>query len=181
MRTGSTTLRHGVEAFRQLNNRFDPQTALTKSHRLKQIQKFADKNRAKTNVEVPALLPRFEDMLFRYHEDYHSEGLSDDLKKEALKELIPKALDTTIKDIIMFRDRKEDKLNSAQMRTIIVERIAGDFMNQVIRMDVDHLEGRVDEAARDGLPPVPPRVPGRVGQLADIQRDAGRCRQEWRG
>ena len=28
----------GVEAFRQLNNRFDPQTALTKSHRLKQIQ-----------------------------------------------------------------------------------------------------------------------------------------------
>ena len=30
----------GVESFRQLNNRFDPQTALTKSHRLKAIQKF---------------------------------------------------------------------------------------------------------------------------------------------
>ena len=41
-------------------------------------------------------------MLFRYHEDYQSEALSDDLKKEALKELIPTALETTLKDIIMF-------------------------------------------------------------------------------
>ena len=44
----------GIEAFRQLNNRFDPQTALTKSHRLKQIQKFTDKNRAKTNISASA-------------------------------------------------------------------------------------------------------------------------------
>ena len=67
----------GIEAFRQLNNRFDPQTALTKSHRLKQIQWFSDKNRAtKKNVEVPALLARFEDMLFRYQEDYPSDALS---------------------------------------------------------------------------------------------------------
>ena len=77
--------------------------------------------------------------------------------KEALKKLILKALETTIKDIIMFRDMKEDKLSSAQMRTIIMERIAGDVMNQVIRMDVDHVEGRVDESVPDGLPPVPPR------------------------
>ena len=109
----------GVEAFRQLNNRFDPQTALTKSHRLKQIQKFSDKNRAKTNVEVPALLSKFEDLLVRYHEDYKSEALSDDLKKDAIKELIPKALETTVKDIIMFRNMKEDTLNSAQMHSIL--------------------------------------------------------------
>ena len=51
---------------------------------------------------------------------------------------------------------KEDKLNSAQMRNIIMERIAGDVMNQVIRMDVDHVEGRVDEAPHDELPPTPP-------------------------
>ena len=131
----------GVEAFRQRNNRFDTQTALTKSHRLRQIQKITDNNRAKTNVEVPALLARFEDMFFIYHKDYNSEALSDDLKKEALEELIPKVLETTIKDIIMFRDMKEDKLNSAQMRSIIMERIAGDVMNQLIRMDVDHVEG----------------------------------------
>ena len=130
----------GVEAFRQLNNRFDSQTALTKSHRLKQIQKFTDKNRAKKNTEVPAILAKFEDMLLRYREDYSSDALSDDLVKEALKDLIPTALETTVKDIIMFRNLKEDTLNSSQMRTIIMERIAGDVMNQVIRMDVDNVE-----------------------------------------
>jgi hypothetical protein len=132
----------GVEAFRQLNNRFDPQTALTKSYRLKQIQKFTDNNRAKTNVEVPALLPKFEDMLLRYHENYSSEALSDDLKKEALKDLIPKALEVTVKDVILFRNMKEDTLNAFQMRTIIMERIAGDVMNQVIRMDVDQVDDK---------------------------------------
>ena len=63
----------------------------------------------------------------------------------------------------MFRDMREDKLSAAQMRTIIMERIAGDVMNQVIRMDVDNVEGwlhpsapgQVDDAALDGLPPVP--------------------------
>ena len=33
-----------VEGFRQLNNRFDPHTALTKSVRLKSIQEFPGKN-----------------------------------------------------------------------------------------------------------------------------------------
>ena len=35
----------GVEAFRQLNCRYDPAMALTKSHRLKAIQRFIDKNK----------------------------------------------------------------------------------------------------------------------------------------
>ena len=45
-----------------------------------------------------------------------------------------------------------------------MERIVGDVMNQVIRMDVDHVEGwlrpsapgHADDAAPAGLPPVPP-------------------------
>ena len=103
----------GVEAFRQLNVRFDPMTALTKSHRLKAIQRFVDKSRAKKNVDVPAVLARFEDLLLRYSEDYQTEALSDDLKKEALKDLIPPALEQTIKDVMMFRNIKEDTLSAA--------------------------------------------------------------------
>ena len=56
----------------------------------------------------------------------------------------------------MFRDMKEDNLSSAHMHTIIMERIAGDVMNQVIRVHVDHVEGRFAEAAPDGFSPVPP-------------------------
>ena len=100
-------------------------------------------------------MAKFEDMLLRYAEDHSSEALPDDLKKEALKELIPTVLEATVNGIIMFRDMKEDKLNAAQMRTIIMERIAGDVMNQVIRMDVVNVEawlhpsapGHVDDAA----------------------------------
>jgi hypothetical protein len=47
-----------IQAFRQLSCRYDPVTALTKSHRLKSIQKFVDKNKAKHNTEVPDLLAR---------------------------------------------------------------------------------------------------------------------------
>ena len=86
-----------VEAFRQLNCRFDPVTSLTKSHRLKAIRCFTEKSRAKKNTEVPAVLAWFEDFLLRYSEDYSSEALNDDLKKEALKDLIPPALEQCIK------------------------------------------------------------------------------------
>ena len=47
----------GVEAFRLLNCRYDPVTALTKSHRLKAIQRFVDKNRAKKNTDVQTSSP----------------------------------------------------------------------------------------------------------------------------
>ena len=85
---------------------------MTKSHRLKSIQKFIEKNRAKTNTEVPDILARFDDLLLRYSDDYKTEALSDDLKKEALKEFIPSALEQAIKDIMMYRDVKEDSLSS---------------------------------------------------------------------
>ena len=76
------------------------------------------------------------------------------MKKEALKDLIPSALEQTIKDVIMFRDLREDSMNSGQMRTIIMERIAGDVMNQVIRMDVDNVEA--GGAVPAEFPPVMP-------------------------
>ena len=73
------------------NCRYDPVTALTKSHRLKAIQKFIEKNRGKTHTDVPDILARFDDLLLRYSDDCKTQALSDDLKKEALKELIPGA------------------------------------------------------------------------------------------
>ena len=59
-RTGLKTER------RQLNNRFDPHTALTKSQRPQKIQKFPGKNGVKKNIDVPAVLAKFEDLLLKY-------------------------------------------------------------------------------------------------------------------
>ena len=103
-----------------------PETALTKSHPLKAIQKLSEKNRAKKDTDVPGVLARFEDLLLKYNEDYNTDALSDDLKKEALKELIPVALEQCIKDVLMYRNVKEDTLSAAQVLSIITERICSD-------------------------------------------------------
>ena len=84
---------------------------------------------------MPDLLARFDDLLLPYHDDYSIDALSDDLKKEALKELIPCSLEQAIKDIMMYRDVKEDTLNSVQIRSIIDARICADVQNQIIRME----------------------------------------------
>ena len=88
----------------------------------------------------------------KYYEDYQSEALIDDLKKQALKEMIPPSPTLKVKDIMMFRNMPEDSLNAAQVKTIIMERIAGDVQDQVIRMDVDQIETR-GWAAAQPLPP----------------------------
>ena len=55
----------GIKALLQMHCRFDPQTALTKSYRLKAIQKVSEKNRAKKNIDVPRVLARFDDLLLK--------------------------------------------------------------------------------------------------------------------
>ena len=98
--------------------------------------------------------------------------MSDDLKKEALKEIIPPALTQTVKDIMMFRNMSEDTLSSAQVMTIIMERIAGDVQNHVIRMDVDHVKTRERSAAQS-----PPQESDWANSLGyGPQQDAvGKC------
>ena len=54
-----------VEALRELNNWFNPHTALTKSICSKSIQKFPGKNGVKKNTDVPAALPKLEDLAHR--------------------------------------------------------------------------------------------------------------------
>ena len=72
-----------------------------------------------------------------YSEDYNFEALSDHLKKESLKDLIPPALEQCIKDVMMYRNIKEDTFSAAQIRSIINERICADVLNQIINVEVD--------------------------------------------
>ena len=88
------------------------------------------------------MLAKFEDMRLKYYEDYETEALSDDSRKEALKELIPPALAQTVKDVIMFRNQNVDTLSASQINFLVMERIAGDVQGQVIKMDVDNVETR---------------------------------------
>ena len=80
-------------------------------------------------------------------EDFKTEALSDDLKKEAYKKMVPAALEQTIKDVLMFKNLKEDVTTSAEMKSLIHERISGDVMNQVFRMDVDAVDAEKPPAA----------------------------------
>ena len=75
----------GVEAWRQLARRFNPQTALTKGTRLRAITGFGIKNPAKRNADVLVIIGDFEKKLANYATDFKSEALTDDLKKDTLQ------------------------------------------------------------------------------------------------
>ena len=55
---------------------------------------------------------------------------------------MPPALAQTVKDVIMFCNMNVDTLSAAQIKTLVMVRIAGDVQDQVIKMDVDHVETR---------------------------------------
>ena len=90
--------------------------------------------------------------------------MSDGLKKEDLKELIPPALGQTVKDVIMFRNMNVDTLSAAKVKTLNMERTAGDVQDQVIRMDLDQVESR--EQAPQPPPPRRPSGPRLSGPTA---------------
>ena len=93
-------------------------------------------------------------MLLRYNEDYSTVALSEDLKQEALKELIHVAREQCIKDIMMYRDVKEDTWSAAKIRSIINERICADVQNPIIKMEVDavHDEWAYGPGGKEALP-----------------------------
>ena len=63
--------------------------------------------------------------------------------------MIPPVLAQIVKDMIMFRNMNIDTLSAAQIKTLVMERIAGDMQDRVIKMDVDQVETRE-------VPPQPP-------------------------
>ena len=65
--------------------------------------------------------------------------------------MIPPVLTQTVQDIIVLRNMSEDTLNAAQVKTIIMERIAGNVQDQVIRIVVDQVESREQAAAQPPL------------------------------
>ena len=87
---GNITNNDGVEAWRQLARRFDPQAALTKAARLRAITAFGKANAVKANAQVPIVIGKFEKGLELYQQDFQTTSLSDDLKKDTLMLLIPK-------------------------------------------------------------------------------------------
>ena len=66
--------------------------------------------------------------------------------------MVPPALGQTVKDMIKFGNINVDTLSAAQVKTLIMERIAGDVQDQVIRMDVGHVDSR-EQAPVQSPPP----------------------------
>ena len=137
----------GVEAWRQLVAQFDPLTALTKGRKLKAIQAYPETHRAKKNRDVPGVMASFEEMISQYYEDFKTEALSDDLKKQAYMDLIPETLAIVIRDYIAMREMDEDEMNSSQIKAFVMSRIQPDIHKDTIPMDVDLVLEEDAEAA----------------------------------
>ena len=101
---------------------------LTKACRLNIIHLFVENSQANKIMDVLFVLAKFHDLLVCYYMDYQTEALSDDLQKTAMRALIPVVLQDIVKDVIMFRSIREDVLSVVDLRSIIMECIAGAFM-----------------------------------------------------
>ena len=78
-------------------------------------------------------------MLGRHVEDYKTEALSDDLKKEALMESIPEFLGQMVKDSFFYRGILEDTSSYDQYNNSITARIARDALGHATPMVVDQV------------------------------------------
>ena len=130
----------GVEAWRQLARRFDPQTALTKAARLDSITGFAKKNSAKTNKELPIIISKFENRLDSYEEDFKTVALTDDLKMNTLMSILPPGLSNMVKDLIVMHSKTEDTLDYGELKAIVMGRVTRDVNEQSVPMDVDGVD-----------------------------------------
>ena len=126
----------GIEAWRQLCVRFEPKTALTKGARLRSVMGWAAKNKVKKNQEVPAIIKAFEKLLERYKDDFKVDAMTDDLKKQALLELIPAELESTVQDVALYRDMSEDTMTYEQVKGLVQTRIARDVQDLAAADDV---------------------------------------------
>ena len=99
----------GIECWRKLARRFNPQTAPTKGARLRGITCFAEKHTAKNTAQVPAVIEFLEKCLRNYTKDFSTEALSEDVKKDTLLQIIPQSLATLVQDFMILEKGEGDE------------------------------------------------------------------------
>ena len=136
---------NGLEAWRRLVRKIDPQNAEVFAAQLEQIITFGTRNAVRQLGDVPTVLDQFRRVLDDYEENSGDEGSNDSTKKTIMMQLLPPALRVATRDTLMAARQTFTQVSPEYLETIIVQRCEFDeaAMGSTIPMEA----GEVDTQA----------------------------------
>ena len=136
---------NGLEAWRKLVRRFDPQNPEVHAAQLEHLVTFGTRNVVKQLGDVPTVLDQFQRMLDDYEEATGDCGINDATKKTIMMQLLPQSLRVATRDTLMAARQTFVSVSPEYLRTIITQRCEFDevALGSAIPMDA----GAVAESA----------------------------------
>lgn len=143
---------NGLEAWRRLTKRFDPQNPAVHAADLEAFITFGAKNVVKSTSEVEAKLNKFERALDDYEEATGECGINDSTKKTIMMQILPPALKKATRDTLMAAQQKMADVTPEYLQTIIVQRCEFDdeAMGSAVPMDLGAVDAEEDDAGSLG-------------------------------
>ena len=135
---------NGLEAWRRLVRKFDPQNPEVHQATLSNIITYGVKYKTEKIGEVPTVLDKFERVLDDYEEATGEPAVNDATRKTIMMQLLPKKLQQTTRDTLMAAMRvgtSHASVTASYLATIIIQRCEYDDGDVVVPMDA----GAADE------------------------------------
>ena len=114
---------NGLEAWRKLTQKYVPKTLGSKSLRLRRITTFGIQNQARNLSGVSVLIDHYESNISKDVEDYEQTPVSDDVKKDVLLQILPKSLESAIKDAMMHYEKDETGMDYEFVKSLVLQRV----------------------------------------------------------
>ena len=159
---------NGLEAWRKLVRKFDPQNAEVHAAQLENIVSFCA-TRSNHCPDVPTILDQFRRVLDDYEEATGECGINDSTKKTIMMQFLPASLKIATRDTLMAARQTFVGVSAEYLETIIVQRCEFDevAMGSAVPMEAGAVAD--DDAGSLGHKGVGPGL-GRVGHAAPQRR-----------
>ena len=89
---------------------------------------------------------RYESKISKHVEDYEQTPVSDDVKKDVLLQILPKSLESAIKDAMMHYEKDETEMDYEFVKSLVLQRVDREAAPE----DDDPMD--VDNVKDDGSP-----------------------------
>ena len=133
---------NGLEAWRRLVKKFDPQNPEVHAAKLQGLITYGVTHKAKSISEVPFILNEFERALEEYTEATGTEGINEATKKTIMIQICPPELRKGVRDTIMAAQKTQHSITSIYLHTIIKQRCEFDdaAMGEAVPMDANQVD-----------------------------------------
>ena len=138
---------NGLEAWRRLVKKYDPQNPEVHAAQLENIVNFGHRNLVKSIADVPTVLDQFQRALDDYEEATGDAGINDQTKKTIMMQLLPPALKSATRDTLMAARYTVVSVSPDYLATVICQRC--EFDDAAMGNSVPMEAGAVADQAAD--------------------------------